>query len=74
MAAGGVIFNTTSILAERAQKSAAADAMSKARVSKMTRELVLKFASCGLRVNTIAPGGSRHESTCNILVDRWRFT
>jgi len=53
---GGLIVNTTSILAERPQKSAAAYAMSKACVSQMTRALALEFAPYDIRVNAIAPG------------------
>lgn len=53
---GGVIVNTTSILAERPQKTAAAYAMSKACVTQMTRALALEFAQYDIRVNAIAPG------------------
>ncbi|WP_420961197.1 SDR family NAD(P)-dependent oxidoreductase [Brucella sp. IR073] len=53
---GGVIVNSTSILAERPLKGAAAYAMSKAAVSHMTRALALEWASHGIRVNAIAPG------------------
>ncbi|GGA96476.1 3-oxoacyl-ACP reductase [Brucella endophytica] len=53
---GGVIINSTSILAERPQKGAAAYAMSKAAVSHMTRALALEWACHDIRVNAIAPG------------------
>ncbi|GAB1583114.1 SDR family NAD(P)-dependent oxidoreductase [Phyllobacterium phragmitis] len=52
----GVIVNSTSILAERPQKGAAAYAMSKAAVSQMTRALALEWACHNIRVNAIAPG------------------
>ncbi|KXF76135.1 2-deoxy-D-gluconate 3-dehydrogenase [Paramesorhizobium deserti] len=52
----GAIINSTSILAERPQKGAAAYAMSKAAVSQMTRALALEWACHDIRVNAIAPG------------------
>lgn len=53
---GGVIINSTSILAERPLKGSAAYAMSKAAVSHMTRALALEWATHDIRVNAIAPG------------------
>ncbi|MBB6259982.1 NAD(P)-dependent dehydrogenase (short-subunit alcohol dehydrogenase family) [Paenochrobactrum gallinarii] len=52
----GVIINTTSILAERVQKGAAAYSMSKAAISQMTRALAVEWASNSIRVNALAPG------------------
>jgi len=52
----GAIVNSTSILAERPQKGAAAYAMSKAAISQMTRALALEWACHDIRVNAIAPG------------------
>lgn len=52
----GSIINTTSILAERPQKGAAAYAMSKAAISQMTRSLAVEWAQNSIRVNAIAPG------------------
>lgn len=52
----GSIINTTSILAERVQKGAAAYAMSKAAISQMTRALAVEWAAHSIRVNAIAPG------------------
>lgn len=53
---GGAIVNTTSILAERPQKGAAAYSMSKACITQMTRALALEWAAHEIRVNAIAPG------------------
>ncbi|RCS23878.1 SDR family NAD(P)-dependent oxidoreductase [Phyllobacterium salinisoli] len=53
---GGAIINSTSILAERPLKGAAAYSMSKAAVSQMTRALALEWACHDIRVNAIAPG------------------
>lgn len=52
----GAIINTTSILAERVQKGAAAYSMSKAAISQMTRALAVEWAPSSIRVNAIAPG------------------
>lgn len=52
----GAIINTTSILAERVQKGAAAYSMSKAAISQMTRALAVEWAQNSIRVNAIAPG------------------
>ncbi|MFK4823689.1 SDR family NAD(P)-dependent oxidoreductase [Paenochrobactrum sp. BZR 588] len=52
----GSIINTTSILAERVQKGAAAYSMSKAAISQMTRALAVEWAQNSIRVNAIAPG------------------
>lgn len=64
---GGAIINTTSILAERPQKGAAAYAMSKAAITQMTRCLALEWACHDIRVNAIAPGWFPTRINCDLL-------
>jgi len=60
---GGAIVNISSVGGSAAQMNAAAYCMSKAGLDAMARSLALEWAPFGIRVNSVAPGDIRTETS-----------
>jgi NAD(P)-dependent dehydrogenase (short-subunit alcohol dehydrogenase family) len=57
----GSIINVTSMVASKGVPGAGAYSASKAAVESLTRTWAAEFGSCGVRVNSVAPGPTKTE-------------
>lgn len=68
---GGSIINVSSVASSAAQFQATAYCATKAGIDALTRGLALEWAEAGIRVNAIAPGDIRTQTT-DALKSGWQ--